>query len=63
MKKIFEVSVGRCSGLKRNDPAFNPRTMKPFFTYDFYRFEYRSATAEGDSPVFDVTKRYEVEES
>jgi hypothetical protein len=37
--------------------------MKPFFTFDFYRFEYRSAIAEGDSPTFDVTRRYEVEES
>ena len=63
LKKIFEVTIGRCSGLKRNDPSFNPRTMKPFFTFDFYRFEYRSAIAEGDSPTFDVTRRYEVEES
>jgi hypothetical protein len=63
LKKIFEVSIRRCSGLKRNDPAFNPRTMQPFFTFDFYTFEYRSATAEGNNPIFDVTKRYEVEDS
>jgi hypothetical protein len=27
LKKIFEISVRRCAGLKRNDPSFNPKTM------------------------------------
>lgn len=62
-KKIFEISVRKCSGLKRNDPQFNPRTMQPFFNFDFYTFEYRSATAEGCNPTFDITKRYEVEDT
>ena len=35
--------------------------MQPFFSYDFYTFDYRSATATGQNPIFDVTKRYEVE--
>jgi hypothetical protein len=35
--------------------------MQPFFSYDFYTFDYRSGTANGQNPVFDVTKRYEVE--
>lgn len=37
--------------------------MLPWFKYDFYTFEYISATAEGNNPIFDLTKRYEVEDS
>ena len=44
-KKIFEITVKECKNLKRLDPNFNPRLMQPFFSYDFYTFEYRSATA------------------
>jgi len=35
--------------------------MLPFFSYEFYTFQYNSATAQGNNPVFDVTKRYELE--
>ena len=62
-KKIFEVSVIRCRGLKRADPLANPRTMEPFFSFDFYTFDYRSPTATGADPTFEVTKRYEIEDS
>lgn len=46
--------------MKRND--LNIRgPIKPFFSFDFYKFEYRSATASGENPIFDVTKHYEIE--
>lgn len=35
--------------------------MKPFFSYDFYKFECRSATASGNNPVFDSSKHYQVD--
>ena len=35
--------------------------MRPFFSFDFYTFEYQSPTANGSNPSFDVTKHYEVE--
>ena len=35
--------------------------MLPFFSYDFYTFVYRSATANTNNPIFDITKRYEME--
>jgi len=35
--------------------------MKPFFSYMFYQSEYRSAILRGNNPVFETTKRYEVE--
>ena len=34
--------------------------MQPFFSFDFYTFEYRSPTASGNNPSFGVTQRYEV---
>lgn len=37
--------------------------MKPFFSFDFYHFEFRSATALGNNPIFESTKRYEVEDT
>lgn len=59
-KKIFEITVKSCHGLKRNDPNVRG-PMKPFFSYDFYKFECRSATASGSSPVFDQVKHYQVD--
>jgi len=35
----------------------------PFFSFDFYTFEYRSGTASGDSPVFNTRRAYELDES
>lgn len=35
--------------------------MQPFFSFEFYTFEYRSPTLHGDSPDFDITQRYELE--
>jgi hypothetical protein len=35
--------------------------MKPFFSYEFYRFDFKSATVTGSSPEFDSTKYYQVE--
>ena len=34
--------------------------MRPFFSFDFYTFEYQSPTANGPDPSFEVTKHYEV---
>ena len=62
-KKIFEVSVIGCRGLKLGDARADPRTMEPFFSFDFYTFEYRSPTATGADPTFEVTKRYEIEDT
>jgi hypothetical protein len=64
VKKNFEITVKKCSQLRRGDKNFSsmdPRLMLPFFSYDFYTFEYRSATTNGNNPIFDVTKRYELE--
>lgn len=33
----------------------------PFFAYDFYTFEYRSATVAGTNPNFGSTKTFEVD--
>jgi hypothetical protein len=35
--------------------------MRPFFSFDFYTFEYKSGTATGNNPVFNDARRYEVE--
>ena len=35
--------------------------MLPFFSYDFYTFEVRSATAQSSNPNFDSTKQFEIE--
>ena len=35
--------------------------MRPFFSVDFYTFEYKSGTATGNNPVFNDARRYEVE--
>ena len=61
MKKIFEIAIKRCNNLRRTEGNFDPKMMQPFFSYDFYTFDYKSATANGQNPVFDITKRYEVE--
>jgi hypothetical protein len=37
--------------------------MQPFFSFIFYSFEFRSANADGCNPTFNVTKRFEVEET
>lgn len=61
-KMIFEISVKKCFGLRRFDQSsVNPSKMLPFFSFDFYTFEYRSPTLHGDQPEFDVVQRYEVE--
>lgn len=44
-----------------NSAAFNPKLMQPFFSFDFYTWEYQSAVADGPNPVFEMTQRYEVE--
>ena len=62
-KKIFEISVIKCTGLRRPDDDFDPRMMRPFFSFDFYTFEYRSPTGIGSDPTYEVTKRYEIEDS
>lgn len=37
--------------------------MLPFFSYEFYTFEWRSPTAQGNCPTFDSVKSFEVEAS
>jgi len=59
-KKIFEITVKACHKLQRSDPNLRG-TMRPFFSYDFYKFEFRSATASGADPPFHATKHYQVE--
>lgn len=65
-KKVFEITVKRCIGLRRadvqfNSAAFNPRLMQPFFSFDFYTWEYQSAVSDGQNPIFEMTQRYEVD--
>jgi len=38
--------------------SINAKRMMPFFSYDFYTFEVRSPTVQGDNPVFDSTKQF-----
>ena len=37
--------------------------MQPFFSFDFYKFDYRSAILHGDSPEVNVVERYTVEDT
>ena len=60
-KMIFEINIKKCFSLRRLDQSFNPNKMQPFFSFDFYTFEYRSPILHGDSPDIDVVQRYEVE--
>lgn len=60
IKKVFEITVKSCHNLKRADPAIRG-AMKPFFSYEYYKFECTSATASGSNPVFDQTKHYYVD--
>lgn len=59
-KKIFEITIDKCIKLEKSDENTRGQ-MRPFFSYDFYKFEFRSATVLGDNPVFQSTKRYEVD--
>ena len=49
----------KCFDLKRNDNS--TKVMKPFFSYEFYIFDFKSATVTGRNPEFDSTKVYKVE--
>lgn len=53
-KMIFEINIKKAYSLRRLDSSFNPSKMQPFFSFDFYTFEYRSPTLHGDSPDIDV---------
>jgi hypothetical protein len=35
--------------------------MLPFFSYDFYTFDVRSATVQGCDPIFDQSREFEVD--
>lgn len=35
--------------------------MLPFFSYDFYTFEVRSHNAEGQNPLFELKRKFEIE--
>lgn len=43
--------------------SFAGKRMLPFFSYDFYTFEVRSATAQSANPFFDSIKRFEIEQT
>ena len=61
--KIFEVSVIKANGLKRGDDDFSRRTMKPFFSFNFYNLEFISPSVLGSDPKYGLTKRFEIEDS
>lgn len=63
--QLIEIEVTAAAGLKINGqttPA-SASFMKPFFTYDFYSFTHESAVVQGDSPVFQDKKQFEIEAS
>ena len=60
---IFEINIKKCYSLRRLDPQFVAKNMQPFFSFDFYTFEYRSAILQGDSPDVDLVQRYEIEDT
>jgi len=67
-KKIFEITVGKCQNFRRGDKqfasgTFDPKFMQPFYSFDFYTFEYRSGIASGNNPTFNQMKAYEIEEN
>jgi len=62
-KKIFEVVITKCSGLMREGSNMNPRLMKPFFSFLFYVFDYRSPIESGPNPTYDLRVKYEIENS
>ena len=44
VKKVIEITIIQCQNLKRGDSKsntdFNPKFMQPFFSFDFYTFEF-----------------------
>ena len=56
--KIIEISVVEGKNLTISGQSSNNRRMLPFFSYDFYTFEVRSATAQGNNPNFEITKQF-----
>ena len=61
--QIVEIVVEKASGLQihGNMSTAAKKNMLPFFYYDFYRFSETSGTAQGDSPIWDHSRKYEVE--
>jgi hypothetical protein len=41
----------------------NPQLLKPFFSFDFYKFTFRSDNAMGDHPNFNMRQKYQLEDS
>lgn len=63
--KIIEVCVMQANNLQITglSSAYNARRMLPFFSYEFYTFEVRSPTTQGNCPTFDSVKQFQVEAS
>ena len=58
LKKIFEINVKSATGLNHGKAKMNPmdkQHMRPFFSFDFYTFEFQSAVSDGPNPVFEMT--------
>lgn len=58
--KVVEIIIEEGTNLTvRGQPA--ARRMLPFYSYEFYTFEVRSATAQGNNAFFDSKKQFEIE--
>jgi hypothetical protein len=60
LKKVFTINVKGAEGLRR-EGMIDRKKMMPFYSYEFYCFDYRSATAYGIDPVWDNEQKYEVD--
>jgi len=65
VKKVVEIHVTDAKGLMISGTgnSYAGKRMLPFFSYDFYTFEVRSATAQSANPFFDSIKRFEIEQT
>ena len=60
--KIVQIVVEQAKNLRLRGQPTTTRIL-PFYSYEFYTFEVRSATAQGSDAVFDSAKQFEVEET
>jgi hypothetical protein len=60
-KKIVEIVVTQARGLSLPGRGRREDPMRPFFSYNFYKFEYTSATVDGSDANFMSEKHFEVE--
>ena len=60
-KKVVQVHVMKCFELKRTDATYRHKEMQPFFSFQFFTFDFQSPVLNGNNPFFDVKKQFEVE--